>query len=134
MTIALDTSALLARELAHPARKVVDDAMAADRDWCTSALALSEAMAVVDRLAIDPADAAAMRHSIRNAVQSCHVVPIDERCLERAGELARDHPLRITDAIHLAAADRLPGPVTFLTLDPNQMPVAAALGFDVVSL
>jgi uncharacterized protein len=134
MTLALDTSALLARELEHPARRVVDEAMAADTEWCTSALALTEAMAVVDRLAIDPADATAMRHSIRSTVLSCYVVPLDERCLERAGELARDHPLRITDAIHLAAADRLPGPVRFLTLDPNQMPVAEALGFEVASL
>jgi hypothetical protein len=42
--------------------------------------------------------------------------------------------LRITDAIHLAAADRLPKPLTFLTLDANQMPVAEALGFAVESL
>jgi hypothetical protein len=36
------------------------------------------------------------------------------------------------DAIHLAAADRLPRPVRFATFDPSQIPVALALGFQVV--
>ncbi|MEY2407120.1 MAG: uncharacterized protein QOG39_2036, partial [Acidimicrobiaceae bacterium] len=40
MTVALDTSALVARYLGGPTRAVVLDAMAADPDWCTSALAL----------------------------------------------------------------------------------------------
>ena len=35
------------------------------------------------------------------------------------------------DAVHLAAADRLPAPVTFLTFDPSQIPVALALGLQV---
>jgi len=55
------------------------------------------------------------------------------RCLDRAAELCREHPLRTVDALHLAAADRLPGPVTFVTFDPRQIPVALALGFQVVS-
>jgi uncharacterized protein len=134
MTILIDTSALLARELEHPARAIVDAALAGDTEWCVSALAATEAIAAIDRLVIDPVDAAALRHAIRATVLSCYVVPLDERCLARAGELARDHPLRIADAIHLAAADRLPGRVRFLTLDPNQMPVAEALGFEVTSL
>ena len=45
----------------------------------------------------------------------------------------REQPLRLADALHLAAADRLPRPVTFVTFDPMQIPVALSLGFDVVS-
>jgi hypothetical protein len=41
--------------------------------------------------------------------------------------------VRLVDAIHLAAADRLPAPVRFLTLDRQQIAAAAALGFEVVS-
>jgi hypothetical protein len=37
------------------------------------------------------------------------------------------------DALHLAAADRLPRPLTYLTFDPGQIPVALALGFEVAS-
>ncbi len=62
-----------------------------------------------------------------------HVVPIDAACLDRAGRLAREQPVRFADALHLAAADRLPRPVSYLTFDPHQIPVALALGFDVIS-
>jgi hypothetical protein len=41
--------------------------------------------------------------------------------------------VRTVDAIHLAAADRLPRPTTYLTFDPGQIPVAMALGYDVTS-
>jgi len=47
--------------------------------------------------------------------------------------VARLQPLRTVDALHLAAADRLPPPVRFVTFDPRQIPVALALGLDVVS-
>ncbi|QXC61296.1 type II toxin-antitoxin system VapC family toxin [Aquihabitans sp. G128] len=56
------------------------------------------------------------------------MVPLDQGCLDRAAELTREHPLRTVDALHLAAATRLPGPVTFVTFDPRQIPVALALG------
>ncbi|HTH06609.1 MAG TPA: PIN domain-containing protein, partial [Ilumatobacteraceae bacterium] len=61
------------------------------------------------------------------------VVPIDQRCLDRAAALMRDQPLRLADALHLAAADRLPRPITYVTFDPAQIPVALSLGFDVIS-
>ena len=38
---------------------------------------------------------------------------------------------RTVDALHLAAADRLPRPITYLTFDPAQIPVALALGFSI---
>jgi hypothetical protein len=39
----------------------------------------------------------------------------------------------LADAIHLAAADRLPRPVRFVTFDAAQIPVAMSMGFDVTS-
>jgi hypothetical protein len=39
----------------------------------------------------------------------------------------------MSDAIHLAAADRLPRPLSFVTFDASQIPVALSMGFDVVS-
>ena len=107
MTVALDTSALLGRYLSGPHRAVVLDAMAADGDR--------------------------LRRALRDDWERVHVVPVDQRCLERAAELTRSHPLRTVDALHLAAADRLPRPLTFVTFDPRQIPVALALGFDVAS-
>ena len=61
------------------------------------------------------------------------MVPIDQRCLDRAAELARAQPLRLTSAIHLAAAERMPAPLRFVTFDPAQIGVALGLGYDVVS-
>lgn len=133
MTLALDTSALLARYLDGPARTSVLDAMTADGDWCASALALTEALMLVDRLGDDPTRTDALRRAMRDDWERVHVVPLDAMCLERAAELGRTQPLRTLDALHLAAADRLPPPVTFATFDPAQIPVAMALGFNVIS-
>jgi len=133
MTLALDTTALLARYLDGPFRPVILGAMSADPVWCASALALSEAMMLVDRLGDDPSRTDELRGAIRDDWERVAVVPVDQRCLDRAAELGRTQPLRTVDALHLAAADRLPRPLTFATFDPAQIPVAMGLGFDVLS-
>ncbi len=133
MTLFLDSTALLARYLEGPSRDAALAAMAADPDWCASALALSEALMVVDRLGDDPARTDELRRAMRDDWERIHVVPVDQRCLDRAAELGRTQPVRTVDAIHLAAADRLPRPTTYLTFDPGQIPVAMALGYDVTS-
>ncbi len=133
MTLALDTTALLGRFLTGPHRRVVLDAMGDDPAWCASALALTEALPLVDRLTENPVDRDRLRRALRDDWERIHVVPLDQRCLDRAAELSREQPLRTVDALHLAAADRLPRPVTYVTFDPRQIPVALALGFEVVS-
>lgn len=133
MTLALDTTALLARYLEGPFQSVILDAMEADHSWCASALALTEAMMLVDRLGDDPTRTDELRGAIRDDWSRMAIVPIDQRCLDRAAELGRTQPVRTVDAIHLAAADRLPKPLTFATFDPAQIPVALSLGFNVVS-
>ena len=133
MTVFLDTTALLGRFLEGPARGVIHDSMGQDPQWCASALALSEALMLVDRLGDDPMRADELRRSIRDDWERINVVPVDQRCLDRAAEIGRTQPVRTTDALHLSAADRLPRPLTYLTFDPAQIPVALSLGFDVVS-
>lgn len=133
MTLALDTTALLSRFLEGPTRATVLTAMAADHEWCASALALSEALMLVDRLGDDPSRTDELRRALRDDWERIHVVPVDQICLDRAAELGRTQPVRTVDAIHLAAADRLPRPTTFVTFDPTQIPVALALGFEVIS-
>jgi predicted nucleic acid-binding protein len=133
VTIALDTTALLARHLGGQARPVVLGATSADQDWCASALALSEALMLVDRVTELDAERTALRRALRDDWDRVNVVPVDQRCLDRAAELGRTQPLRTVDALHLAAADRLPRPTTYCTFDPRQIGVALALGFKVVS-
>ena len=53
MTLVLDTSALVALHVTGTARAVVRDAMEQDSTWCASALAMTEALAVIDRLSDD---------------------------------------------------------------------------------
>ena len=133
MPIALDTSALLARYLATPTGAVVEHAMSIDVDWCASELARTEAMMAIERLIDDRHDRDRLRRALLDDWQRVHVVPVDVACLERAAELGRDQPIRSCDAIHLAAADRLPRPASFVTFDPRQIAVALSLGLDVVS-
>jgi predicted nucleic acid-binding protein len=133
VTVVLDSSGLLARFLTGPAGDAAREATASDPDWCASALALTEALMVVDQLDADPSERQQLRHALRDDWERVHVVPVDGRCLDRAAELGRTQPLRTVDALHLAAADRLPRPVTYVTFDPRQIPVALALGFEVVS-
>jgi predicted nucleic acid-binding protein len=133
MTLALDTSALLALAVDGPQRQVVLNALGADPVWCASAMALTEALPAIDRLTDEPVLRGDLEDSIRLTWDHVHVVPMDQRCLDRAATLSRLQPVRLTDAIHLAAAERLPRPVSFLTFDPAQIGVALGLGFDVVS-
>jgi predicted nucleic acid-binding protein len=133
VSLYLDASALVAAHLDQPARAVVRDAMIADAQWCTSGLTLMESLALIDRVADEPVVRGDLEDLVRLTWDRLAVVPVDQRCLDRAASLMRSQPLRLSDALHLAAADRLPRPVSFVTFDPAQIPVALALGFDVVS-
>jgi len=133
MTVALDTSALLALAIDGPERPIVLGALERDPVWSASALALGEAIPAIDRLIDEPILRDDAEDSMRRAWDHVHVVPVDQRCLDKAAELARQHPTRLAHAIHLAAALRMPRPITFVTFDAAQIGVALALDLDVVS-
>jgi len=133
MTVFLDTSALLALAIDGPQRAVVLDALAGHDVWAASAMALTEALPAIDRLSDEAIIRLDLEDAVRLSWDHLHIVPVDQRCLDRAAALARTQPVRLTDAIHFAAAERLPEPVRFVTFDPPQLGVALGLGFDVVS-
>ena len=133
MTLFLDTSALLALTIDGPQRQVVLDVLNEEDIWAASAMALTEALPAIDRLNDQPIIRVDLEDAVRLAWDHLHVVPVDQRCLDRAAALARSQPVRLTDAIHFAAAERLPKPLRFVTFDPPQLGVALGLGFDVVS-
>ena len=133
MTLFLDTSALLALTIDGPQRSVVLDALGETTVWAASAMALTEALPAIDRLNDEPIIRLDLEDAVRLAWDHLHVVPVDQRCLDRAAALARTQPVRLSDAIHFAAAERLPGPIRFVTFDPAHIGVAMGLGFDVVS-
>lgn len=129
----LDTSAILALAVESPARQVVLDAFDHHEHRCASALALTEALPAIDRLTDDRYDRLDLEDSVRLIWDYLHVVPLDGRCTERAIQLARERPIRLSDALHFASAERLPQPVAFATFDPTQLAVAEDLGFDIIS-
>jgi uncharacterized protein len=133
MTVALDTTALLAVAVDGAQRGVVLTALETDPVWSASALTLCEALPAIDRLTDEAVLRADLEDAVRLTWDYLHVVPVDQRCLDRAAELARSQPVGISRAIHLAAAERLPAPVRFVTFDPAEIAVALGLGFDVVS-
>ena len=133
MTVVLDTSAVLALAVDGKQRDVVLEAISGDPVWAASAMALTEALPAIDRLTDEDELRADLEDSIRLISDHLHVVPVDQRCLDRAAGLARTQPVRLSDAIHFAAAERLPHPIRFVTFDPAHIAVALGLGFDVVS-
>ena len=133
MTVFLDTSALVRRYLDEPGRSLVVETMAGDDVWVASALARTEVMVTLHQLAAGPRQHARLWSAFRDDWDAFAVVPVDDRCLGRALELGSSFSVRIVDALHLAAADRLPRPAKFVTFDRHQIPAAAALGFEVIS-
>jgi predicted nucleic acid-binding protein len=133
VTLFLDTSALVRRYVHGSGQRLVADAMAADPAWCASALCRSETLLALHRLAGSPGQAERLWSRLRDDWDAFVVVPVDERCLSRAVELGAAYGLRTVDAVHLAAAARLPRPASYATFDRRQIPAAAALGFDVVA-
>ena len=131
MTVFFDTSAVVALHVEGPLRRHALDALG--QPTCVSALALTEALALLPKLTDETVLQTDLEDALRLQWDHYAVVPVDQRCLDDAAALLRDQPLRLADALHLAAASRLPRPLTFVTFDPAQIPVALSLGFDVVS-
>ena len=129
----LDSSALVRRYLADRQRPLVVSTMAAADVWVTSALARSEVMVTIHRAAVDRPAVDAAWAAVRDDWDALWEVPVDGRCLARATEIGARFGITIATATHLAAADRLPSPVGFLTFDRRQIPAAAELGLRVIS-
>ena len=133
MTVVLDTSALLAPAVDGPMRTITLTALADDPVWSASAMALTEALPAIDRLTDQPILRLDLEDAVRLVWDHLHVVPVDQRCLDRAASLSRTQPVRLSDAIHFAAAERMPTPIKFVTFDAAHIGVALGLGFDVIS-
>lgn len=133
MAVFVDTSALVKRYVDEPGRELVLDTMAGDDLWVASAVARTEVMVCLHQVAVGPRQQGRLWSAFRSDWDAFAVVPVDDRCLGRAVELGAEFGVRLVDAIHLGAADRLPRPVRYLTFDRHQIPAAAALGFEVIS-
>jgi predicted nucleic acid-binding protein len=125
----LDTSALVKRYVAEDGTDLVLARMLNDTEWVVSALARSEAEIALCRLGFTQDKDEEVWQRLREDWERCHVVPVDPACLERAKELGCQFEVRTLDALHLAAADRLPRPVLMLTFDQRQADAARSMDF-----
>ena len=91
----------------------------------------TEAEIALCRLGFDPGESVDPWQRLREDWERCHVVPVDPDCLARAAEVGCRHQLRTLDALHLAAADRLPRPLVVLTFDRRQADAARSLDLTV---
>lgn len=131
--LAIDSSALVRRYIPDPLRSMVVDAMADADVWCAAELARTEVLLALHRMAIAPFQREELWRSARADWDAFHVVPIDSRCLSAAADLGSRFGLALVDAVHLAAATRLPSPVRYLTFDRRQIPAATELGLHVIA-
>lgn len=131
--LAMDTTALIRRYVPDTDRALVIEAMDGAEVWCASALARSELLLGLHRMAMAPFQHEELWRAARADWDAFHVVPVDGRCLSHAADLGATYGLRLVDAIHLAAADRLPRPTQYLTFDRRQLPAAAELGLEVIT-
>ncbi len=131
--LALDSSALLRRYVPDPDRNLVLEEMGRAAVWCAAGLARTEVLLGLHQMAMAPFQHDQLWRAARLDWDAFHVVPVDARCLSRAADIGATFGLGLVDAIHLAAADRLPRPVRYLTFDRRQMPAAGELGLELVA-
>ena len=123
----LDTSALLKRYVEEDGTELVLELMIGDPEWVVSSVARTEAEITLCRLGFDRDDSTDVWRRLGDDWTRCYVVPVDPACIERAGEIGCRYEVRTLDAIHLAAADRLPRPHVVLTFDRRQADAARAM-------
>ena len=132
--LVLDASALVKRYVQEAGTDDVVALMASDSRWCASALCRAETHVTLCHRGFEEAVQQGLARSLEADWEHFVVVPVDELCLARAAEIGCDRTLRTLDAIHLAAADRLPRPFTFVTFDVRQAEGARSLGFEVAGV
>lgn len=130
----LESSALLKRYIDEPETTSVLQAMQADPEWIASALAHAETALALCHAALSGDQVTDTRRRLDDDWQRFRVLPVDDACLLHAVEIGCNRRIRTLDAIHLAAADRLPRPFTFLTFDRRQAEAAREIGLEVLGV
>lgn len=128
----LDSSALLKRYVEEASTPLVLDLMERDTEWVASALARTETELTICRIPVDPDTGALVLERVRSDWERFFVVPVDSACLRDATTIGCEQDVRTLDAVHLAAAQRLPGSPRFVTFDRRQATAARAIGLSVV--
>jgi len=130
--IALDSSALIKRYQREEHSEWVRETMDGDGDWCGSMLLAAESAVASARNSISSDELSKVDLRLRTDLDHFQLVPVDGDCLVRAIEIGRANGLRTLDAIHLAAAARLPPECRFITFDDRQAEAAVEIGLELL--
>lgn len=132
--IFVDTSALVKRYIKEAGSDVVARLMEEDLDWAASELARSEARVTLCRRGPEGVLGSPVQRRMAQDWDRFMTVSVDLDCLALAAEIGCQLGVRTLDAVHLAAAKRLPSEVRFLSFDDRQLKAASSLGLNVVLL
>jgi len=130
--LVVDSSAWLRRYLADRHHGFVTEAMDLAGHWVASQWALTELTVAMHHRRTVPGPVE-VDQLVRRDWDHVWEVPVDTIALHQAADIAAHYRLDLGRSIHLASAQRLPVPVSFLTLDSAQIQPAFDLGYEVVS-
>ena len=131
--IAIDTSALLYRYLPGKNREFLIEEMDTEEKWIASELVKTEMLLALRHGSVSPHHYDAIARSFRSDWESFYVIPLDSKCLNRAAQFGAQFGLKMVDALHIAAIDRIPRPFKYVTFDHAHMSAAVELGIEVVA-
>ena len=130
--IFLDSSALVKRYVREDRSDLVVDLMLEDPDWAASELAWTEARITLCHRGPEGATDSTIQADLASDWLRFSTVSVDAECLAEAVQLGCRLGVRTLDAIHLAAAMRMPEDVRFLSFDRRQLEAATSLGLPVI--
>jgi predicted nucleic acid-binding protein len=130
VTSYVDTSALLRRYVDEPDSERAVQLLTSDAELVTGRHTIVEVRRNLARLLDAPA-ATSARHAFAADLASLSIVELDDATCELAATIAEQTGVRILDALHLGAAQRLGTAMTFVTFDVRLATAARSLGFTV---
>ena len=129
--IFLDSSALVKRYVREQHSDWLVALMDEDLHWTASAIAAIEMRVTLCARFADAERRDGARLKFDADWARVGVVGLDDAILTRAAEIGCLFATRALESIHLAAAERLPAGLTFVTFDARQAAAARMLGFTV---
>ncbi len=130
--IFLDSSALVKRYVREEWSDLVADLMVQDPDWAASELAWTETRITLCRRGPEGSTDSTSQAELATDWLRFSTVSVDADCLAEAVQFGCQLGVRTLDAVHLAAAMRMPEGVRFLTFDQRQQDAAVSLGLPVI--
>ena len=130
--IFLDSSALVKRYVREEWSDLVVGLMVEDPDWAASELAWTETRITLCHRGPEGSTDSTSQAELATDWLRFSTVSVDAECLAEAVQLGCQLRVRTLDAVHLAAAMRMPEDVRFLSFDRRQRDAAVDLGLPLI--